>query len=82
VLGGPTREPGGAAMEGAWRKVRRALSMRLCAQAHAAGDCDRRGTSGARGCRRGESGAASTPAGAFRWSKSVSWSASSSSKVR
>jgi hypothetical protein len=64
--------------------------MRLCTQAHAVGDCDRRGTSGTGGCWRGaavaasagESGAASTPAGAFRRSKSVSRSASSSSKVR
>jgi hypothetical protein len=78
-------------MEGAWRKVRRALGMRLCAHAHAVGDCDRQETSGAGGCRCdaavpaasvGESGAVSAPAGALRRSKSGSRSASSSSKVR
>ncbi|TVU15293.1 hypothetical protein EJB05_38807, partial [Eragrostis curvula] len=76
-----------AAMEGAWRKVRKALGLRLCAHAPVAGSSQRRGTSGAGGgCRRdtaaalaGESGA-SMPAGALRRSKSGSRSASSSSK--
>ncbi|RLM66225.1 uncharacterized protein C2845_PM16G11230 [Panicum miliaceum] len=82
-------------MEGAWRKVRKALGLRLCAHAPVLGGGGvRRATAGAGVCRRdaavavasalaGESGP-STPAGALRLSKSGGRpsSSSSSSKVR
>ncbi|AQK44723.1 Putative RING zinc finger and VWF domain family protein [Zea mays] len=66
-------------MEGAWRKVRQALGLRLCVHAPAAGGGNvQPAQSGAGGCRRdaavavaapGESGP-NTPAGAIRRSKS------------
>lgn len=79
-------------MEGAWRKVRQALGLRLCVHAPAAGGGNvQPAQSGAGGCRRdaavavaapGESGP-NTPAGAIRRSKSGGKSSSlHSSKVR
>ncbi|GJN27081.1 hypothetical protein PR202_gb15069 [Eleusine coracana subsp. coracana] len=78
-------------MEGAWRKVRRALGQRLCAKAPAVGGSERRRLSGAGSCRRRDAAVTvtaasagdsrtSTPAGALRRSKSSARSASSSSK--
>lgn len=80
-------------MEGAWRKVRKALGLHLRVHVSAAGGGNaRRAPSGAGGCRRdaavavaaaaGESGP-STPVGALCRSKSGGRSSSShSSKVR
>lgn len=78
-------------MEGAWRKVRKALGLRVGVHASVAGGGSvRRAPSGAGGCRRdaavaaavGESGP-STPVGALRQSKSGGRASSShSSKVR
>ncbi|RLM73822.1 uncharacterized protein C2845_PM15G13900 [Panicum miliaceum] len=76
-------------MEGAWRKVRKALGLRLCAHAPVLGGGGvRLATAGAVVCRRdaavavasaaGESGP-STPAGALRRSKSGGRTSSSSS---
>ncbi|GJN02385.1 hypothetical protein PR202_ga19730 [Eleusine coracana subsp. coracana] len=80
-------------MEGAWRKVRRALCQRLCANAPVVGGSERRRLSGAGSCRRRDAAVAvavsaasaggsgtSTSAGALRRSKSAARSASSSSK--
>ncbi|CAN6249316.1 unnamed protein product [Urochloa humidicola] len=77
-------------MEGAWRKVRKALGLRLCVHAPAAGGGSvRRATAGAGVCRRDavvavaaagrESGSGpSTPPGALRRAKSGGRSSSSS----
>ncbi|XP_062226133.1 E3 ubiquitin-protein ligase WAV3-like isoform X2 [Phragmites australis] len=76
-------------MEGAWRKVRRALGLRLCVHAPRVGGCERRAPAGVGGCRRdvavtvaasaaeGESGPI-TPADALRRSTSRGRSSSSS----
>ncbi|KAF8702987.1 hypothetical protein HU200_032491 [Digitaria exilis] len=85
-----------AAMEGAWRKVRKALGLRVCVQAPAVGGgrSVRRAAAGGAGvCRRdaavaiaaaGESRTSSPAAGALRRAKSGGRSSSSSlsSKVR
>ncbi|TKW05354.1 hypothetical protein SEVIR_7G170500v4 [Setaria viridis] len=78
-------------MEGAWRKVRKALGLRLCVHAPAVrGGGVRRATAGAGVCRRdaavavaaaGES-RPSTPAGALRRAKSGGRSSSSSSSSK
>ncbi|KAL6652416.1 hypothetical protein ACP70R_011341 [Stipagrostis hirtigluma subsp. patula] len=75
-------------MEGAWRKVRRALGLRLCVHAPAVGGgSERRAAAGVGGCRRevavatsgsGSSTPAGAEAGALRRSKSLCGSSSSS----